>query len=41
MFHQPIGKFDFPYKDLPRKGYFGVQNHGGKIWYRNVRVKEL
>ena len=41
MFAKPIGKYDFPYKDLPRKGALGVQNHGGKIWYRNIRIKEL
>jgi len=40
-FSEPIGKFDFPYKDLPRKGYIGVQNHGGKVWFRNIRIREL
>jgi hypothetical protein len=28
-------------KDLPRKGYFGFQDHGHDCWYKNVRVKDL
>ena len=34
-------KFDVAYKDLPRSGYIGLQDHGGKVWYRNIRIKEL
>jgi hypothetical protein len=28
-------------KNLPRKGFLGFQDHGSKVWYRNVRIKEL
>lgn len=34
-------KFDVAYKDLPRAGVIGMQDHGGKVWYRNMRIKEL
>ncbi|MHC5119846.1 MAG: family 16 glycoside hydrolase, partial [Planctomycetota bacterium] len=34
-------KFNVAYKDLPRKGYIGLQDHGFKVWYRNIRIKEL
>jgi len=34
-------KFSTPLKDFPRKGHIGLQDHGGKAWYRNVRVKRL
>jgi len=35
-------KFTVAYKDLPRKGFIGFQDHrdGTKVWYRNIRVKE-
>jgi len=38
---EPIGKFDFPYAEMPREGYIGVQNHGGELWFRNLRIREL
>ena len=28
-------------KDLPYKGYLGFQDHGHKVWYRNVKLLEL
>lgn len=34
-------KFKYAYKDLPRKGHFGLQDHGGKVWYRNVKLLPL
>jgi len=38
---EPIGKFDFAYAKMPRRGRIGVQNHGGELWFRNVRIKRL
>jgi len=37
----PLGKFDFPYAELPETGYFFLQDHGGEIWYRNIWVRPL
>lgn len=37
----PIGKFEFPYSEIPDKGLIGVQNHGHELWFRNIRIKEL
>lgn len=36
-------KFAVAYKELPRTGFIGFQDHrdGTKVWYRNIRVKEL
>jgi hypothetical protein len=34
-------KFDIAYKDHPRKGYLGLQDHGGECWYKNVKLKPL
>ncbi len=28
-------------KDRPAKGYIGFQDEAKRIWYRNVRIKEL
>jgi hypothetical protein len=28
-------------KDFPREGYIGLQDHGGAVWYRNVKIKKL
>lgn len=33
-------KFTMAYKDLPRRGHIGLQDHGGRVWYRNIRIKE-
>ena len=38
---KPIGKFDFPYCNLPKEGWVGVQNHGGEIWFKKIEIKEL
>jgi len=29
-------KFKFAMASLPRKGYIGFQNHGNRVWYRNI-----
>jgi type 1 glutamine amidotransferase len=34
-------KFRTAYKDMPRKGYIGFQDHGNPVWYRNVRIREV
>jgi hypothetical protein len=28
-------------KDFARKGYIGFQDHGQKVWYKNVKILEL
>lgn len=27
--------------DLPKEGYVGLQDHGNKVWFRNIQIKEL
>ena len=34
-------KFDVAYRDHPRKGYFGLQDHGSDVWYRNIKLLRL
>jgi len=34
-------KFDVAYKDHPRKGYIGLQDHGSPCWYKNIKIKTL
>jgi len=34
-------KFKMAIKDFPRKGYVGLQDHGAKCWYKNIKVLEL
>ncbi|MFQ5730354.1 MAG: DUF1080 domain-containing protein [Planctomycetaceae bacterium] len=34
-------KFRKAIKDFPRKGFLGFQDHGAKVWYRNVKVLDL
>ena len=34
-------KFDVAYKDHPRKGYIGLQDHGGDCWYKNIKLRPL
>lgn len=34
-------KFKSAIKDFPRSGSLGFQDHGAKVWYRNVKLKEL
>lgn len=34
-------KFRKAIKDFPRRGYIGFQDHGQKVWYRNVKLLEL
>jgi len=34
-------KFDVVYKDHPRKGYVGLQDHGSDVRYRNIKLLRL
>ncbi len=34
-------KFDVAYKDHPRRGYLGLQDHGGECWFKNIKLKPL
>jgi len=36
------GKWDFaPEYGLARSGHFAVQDHGSRIWFKNMKIKEL
>jgi len=44
MYKRPDGtahKFDVAYKDHPRKGYIGLQDHGAPCWFKNIKIKPL
>jgi hypothetical protein len=34
-------KFDVAYKDHPRQGYIGLQDHGAPCWYKNIKLRTL
>ena len=34
-------KFKTAYKDMPREGHIGFQDHGQPVWFRNLKIKEL
>jgi len=34
-------KFRTAYRDMPRIGHIGLQDHGRKLWFRNIRTKRL
>jgi hypothetical protein len=34
-------KFDIAYKDHPRKGYIGLQDHGAPCWFKNIKLKPV
>jgi Domain of Unknown Function (DUF1080) len=34
-------KFDIAYKDHPRAGYIGLQDHGADCWFKNIKLKPL
>jgi hypothetical protein len=35
-----LHKFDVAYKDHPRLGYIGLQDHGGDCWYKNIKINK-
>ena len=34
-------KFSHAIKDFARRGYIGLQDHGHKVWFKNVKIREL
>jgi hypothetical protein len=43
-FKRPDGtghKFDIAFKDHPRRGYIGLQDHGSPCWFKNIKLKPL
>ena len=34
-------KFDVAYKEHPRRGYIGLQDHGSPCWFKNIKLKPL
>jgi len=34
-------KFNTAYKDMPREGHLGLQDHGHLIWFRNIKIMKL
>ncbi len=43
-FRNPDGtpnKFKYPYNQMTRPGYIALQNHGHKLWFRNIRIRPL
>ena len=38
---EPIGQWNMAYADKPKRGFIGLQSHGGIVRYRNIRLREL
>lgn len=34
-------KFERPYCEMLEEGHIGLQDHGGKIWFREVKIQDL
>lgn len=34
-------KFDIAFKDHPRRGYIGLQDHGSPCWFKNIKLRPL
>ena len=36
-----VHKFDVAYRDHPRTGYIGLQDHGSDCWFKNIKLRPL
>jgi hypothetical protein len=34
-------KFAVAYRQHPRTGYIGLQDHGSDCWFKNIKIKPL
>jgi alpha-3'-ketoglucosidase len=34
-------KFDVAYKNHPRRGYIGLQDHGAPCWFKNIKIRPI
>lgn len=34
-------KFDVAFRDHPRRGYIGLQDHGSDCWFRNIKLRKI
>ena len=34
-------KFRTPYREMPRGGFISLQDHGHRIWFRNLKIRQL
>ena len=34
-------EFDVAWRDHPRTGYVGLQDHGADCWFRNIKLRAL
>jgi len=34
-------KFKYAWKNMPRLGHIGLQDHNGVLWFRSLRIREL